>query len=166
MKGWTKRKIVTFAELQKIVAAAKHEKQLIVWTNGCFDLLHAGHVEYLERAAQLGDVLVVGLNSDKSVRMTKGEGRPIIPEDQRARLLAALACVDYVVLYDQPSPLELICELKPDVYAKGSDYDIDTINQQERKLMESIGGRIELLAGVPGVSTTKIIERIRRGGKK
>ncbi len=132
----------------------------IVWTNGCFDILHAGHVAYLERAAALGDVLVVGLNTDASVRLSKGPLRPIVPEHERARLMAALACVDYVVLYDDQSPLELIRRVQPDIYAKGGDYNIDTINQPERRLMESMGGRIELLPGVPGLSTSYIIERI------
>ncbi|MBN2355681.1 D-glycero-beta-D-manno-heptose 1-phosphate adenylyltransferase [candidate division KSB1 bacterium] len=166
MPNNTANKIVSFADLLEIVAGAKAEGRCVVWSNGCFDILHAGHVEYLERAAALGDILIVGVNSDTSVKKTKGAGRPIMPQDQRARLLAALACVDYVVLYDQASPLELIGQLRPDIYAKGGDYNVETINQDERKLMESLGGRIELLPGVPGISTSKVIERIIRGFKK
>ena len=153
-------KIVTEAELQRALAAERAAGRKIVWTNGVFDIMHAGHVTYLERAAALGDVLVVGCNSDASVKLSKGPLRPIVPERERARLLAALACVDYVILYDDQSPVELIGRLRPDIYAKGGDYNIDTINQPERRLMESLGGRIELLPGVPGLSTTFIIERV------
>ena len=102
----------------------------------------------------------MGLNSDASVKLSKGENRPIVPEDQRTKLLAALRCVDYLVIYDEQSPLELIRQLKPDIYAKGGDYNIDTINQPERHLVESFGGRIELLPGVPGISTSVIIENV------
>ena len=153
-------KLLPLALLKKAIAQEKAAGRRIVWTNGCFDIVHAGHVTYLERAAALGDVLVVGLNSDASVKLSKGENRPIVPEDQRAKLLAALRCVDYLVIYDDQSPLELIRQLKPDIYAKGGDYNIDTINQPERRLMENLGGRIELLPGVPGISTSVIIENV------
>lgn len=153
-------KLLPFALLKEEIQREKAAGKRIVWTNGCFDIVHAGHVTYLERAAALGDILVVGLNSDASVRLGKGPNRPIVPEDQRAKLLAALRCVDYLVIYDEPSPVELIRQLAPDIYAKGGDYNIDTINQPERRLMESLGGRIELLPGVPGISTSVIIENV------
>ncbi|HPR89750.1 MAG TPA: adenylyltransferase/cytidyltransferase family protein [bacterium] len=153
-------KIVTEAELQQRLQQERQAGRTIVWTNGVFDILHAGHVTYLERAAALGDVLVVGLNTDASVQLNKGPLRPVVPERERARLLAALACVDYVILYADQSPVELIRRIHPDIYAKGGDYNLETINQPERRLMESLGGRIELLPGVPGLSTTYIIERI------
>jgi D-beta-D-heptose 7-phosphate kinase / D-beta-D-heptose 1-phosphate adenosyltransferase len=153
-------KIVVFEKLLEIAKIKKAAGQTIVWTNGCFDILHAGHAIYLERARALGDLLLVGLNTDASVAKSKGPQRPIISQDQRALLVAALACVDYVVLYDEASPIELIRQLKPDIYAKGGDYNVDTINQDERRLMESLGGRIELLTGMPGISTTVVIENI------
>ncbi|HOT98646.1 MAG TPA: adenylyltransferase/cytidyltransferase family protein [bacterium] len=153
-------KIVTEEPLKQRLQQARAQGRTIVWTNGVFDILHAGHITYLERAAALGDVLVVGLNTDASVQLNKGPLRPIVPERERARLLAALACVDYVILYGDQSPVELIGRLKPDIYAKGGDYNLDTINQPERRLMERLGGRIELLPGVPGLSTSAIIERI------
>ncbi|HNY92835.1 MAG TPA: adenylyltransferase/cytidyltransferase family protein [bacterium] len=159
-KQRSEEKIVTEEQLKRRLQRERRAGRLIVWTNGVFDILHAGHVTYLERAAALGDVLVVGLNTDASVQLNKGPLRPIVPERERARLLAALACVDYVILYGDQSPVELIGRLKPDIYAKGGDYTVETINQPERRLMEGLGGRIELLPGVPGLSTTHIIERI------
>lgn len=159
-KQRSEEKIVTEEQLKRRLQRERRAGRLIVWTNGVFDILHAGHVTYLERAATLGDVLVVGLNTDASVQLNKGPLRPIVPERERARLLAALACVDYVILYGDQSPVELIGRLKPDIYAKGGDYTVETINQPERRLMEGLGGRIELLPGVPGLSTTHIIERI------
>jgi len=160
MKTSAEGKIVTEEQLKRRLQKERRAGRRVVWTNGVFDILHAGHVTYLERAAALGDVLVVGLNTDASVQLNKGPLRPIVPERERARLLAALACVDYVILYGDQSPVELIGRLKPDIYAKGGDYTVETINQPERRLMEGLGGRIELLPGVPGLSTTHIIERI------
>ena len=160
MKTSAEGKIVTEEQLKRRLQKERRAGRRVVWTNGVFDILHAGHVTYLERAAALGDVLVVGLNTDASVQLNKGSLRPIVPERERARLLAALACVDYVILYGDQSPVELIGRLKPDIYAKGGDYNLETINQPERRLMERLGGRIELLPGVPGLSTTHIIERI------
>ena len=153
-------KLVTLEQLKTIVNEAKEEKQRVVWTNGCFDIFHAGHIIYLERARSQGDILVVGLNSDASVRKSKGDSRPIINEQYRAKLLTALMCVDYVIIYDEESPLNLIKTLQPDVYAKGGDYTIDTINQQERAVMESFGGDIALLPGVEGMSTTILVNKI------
>lgn len=153
-------KIKTLAELQQIRADAKHQGSQVVWTNGCYDILHAGHVLYLQTAKKQGDLLILGLNSDASVQKTKGPKRPIVNERERAIVLAGLSCVDFIVIFDDDSPIELIAALRPDVYAKGGDYTIDTINQDERRLVESYGGRIALLPGVPGMSTTAVIDRI------
>jgi D-beta-D-heptose 7-phosphate kinase/D-beta-D-heptose 1-phosphate adenosyltransferase len=153
-------KIVSLGQLRQIVANAKRRGLRVVWTNGCFDLLHVGHILYLEKAKQLGDLLIVGINSDASVRATKGPGRPIVHEAQRARLLASLSCIDYVLIFDDPSPKDIIAELKPDVYVKGGDYTVDTINQEERRIVEGYGGEIALLPGMEGMSTTELIRRI------
>ncbi|HPG40905.1 MAG TPA: D-glycero-beta-D-manno-heptose 1-phosphate adenylyltransferase [bacterium] len=153
-------KHVTIEQLQSLVARARLDGKKIVWTNGCYDILHAGHVIYLEKAKALGDVLVVGLNSDASVRKNKGPLRPVVEENQRARVLSALSCVDYVIIFDDESPLAMIDALRPDVYVKGGDYNIETINQGERRLVESYGGEIALLPGVEGMSTSEVIRRI------
>lgn len=154
-------KIKSETELREIVARLRSADKKIVWTNGCFDILHEGHVSCLEQARQLGDVLVVGLNSDSSVRGIKGAGRPVNSQHQRARAIGALPCVDYAMIFDDLTTVRLLKVLKPDVYAKGGDYTVDTINQEERHVVESYGGRIEILSEVKGVSTTRIIEEIR-----
>ena len=155
-------KIKSEDELREILSRLASTGKKTVWTNGCFDILHRGHVSYLEQAAQFGDLLVVGLNSDSSVRSVKGPDRPVNCQDDRAQALGALSCVDYVVIFDDPTTVRLLDLLKPDVYAKGGDYTIDTIDQDERKVVEGYGGSIEILPEVKGVSTTQIIERIRR----
>jgi len=144
--------------LTAIITAEKARGKRVVFTNGCFDLLHAGHVKYLQKARQLGDLLVLGLNSDASVRRLKGELRPLIGEDERAHILAALDCIDYVVIFDEDTPLELITALKPDILAKGGDYTVDRVVGKE--MVEAYGGRVELVTFVDGKSTTSIIERI------
>ncbi|HPX61158.1 MAG TPA: D-glycero-beta-D-manno-heptose-7-phosphate kinase [Deltaproteobacteria bacterium] len=144
--------------LAALIAAEKQRGRRVVFTNGCFDLLHAGHVKYLQKARQLGDLLVLGLNSDASVRRLKGPKRPLIGEEERAHILAALDCIDYVVLFDEDTPLELIKLIKPHILAKGGDYTADTV--VGRELVESCGGRVELVSFVDGKSTTNIIERI------
>ena len=136
-------------------------KKLVV-TNGCFDLLHAGHVTYLEAARNLGDALLVGLNGDASVRQLKGEGRPINSEADRALVLAALASVDAVCVFQELDALHFLALVKPDIYAKGGDYTIDTINQPERRLVESLGGRVVVLAGVPNISTSTLLQKIQK----
>ena len=153
-------KIVPLAKLQSIIAEAKKSGRKVVWTNGCFDIMHVGHILYLEKARSLGDLLVVGLNSDSSVRSFKGPSRPIVEEKQRAKLLSALSCVDYVTIFSEPSPVKLLEQLEPDVFAKGGDYSIASLNQDERRAVERYGGRIELLPGVPGMSTSHLIEKI------
>jgi rfaE bifunctional protein nucleotidyltransferase chain/domain len=153
-------KIVDPETLRAHVADHKARGRRVVWTNGCFDILHAGHAAYLMRAAREGDVLVVGLNSDASVREIKGPGRPVNHEEDRAFVLAALASVDYVVVFSDRTPMPLLEMLHPDVYAKGGDYTLDTVVQEERRLVESYGGRIAIVPGVPGHSTTRTIGRI------
>ena len=135
----------------------------IVFTNGCFDILHAGHVRYLTAAAAMGDFLVVGLNSDASVRRLKGEGRPIVSEADRAEVLEALRAVDIVTIFDEPTAEELIRLVRPDVYVKGGDYSLDKL--PEAKIVQELGGRVELIPFVEGHSTTNVIERIKAGGQ-
>lgn len=134
-------------------------KQKIVFTNGCFDILHAGHVRYLKSARCFGDVLILGLNSDKSVRALKGEDRPINGEQDRVEVMGALKPVDYVVLFDEATAESLIEEIEPDVYVKGGDYSIDTL--PEAKIVASYGGETKLMPMVPGRSSTNIINRIK-----
>lgn len=148
-------------ELLPIIERLKTAGKRIVFTNGCFDLLHRGHAEYLHRARQLGDVLIVGLNSDNSVRQLKGDERPILPQDDRAYILASLACVDYVFIFDELRPHRAISLIKPHVHVKGGDYTKDEL--PEAPLVESLGGQVVVLPLVEGQSTTQIMERIRMG---
>jgi D-glycero-beta-D-manno-heptose 1-phosphate adenylyltransferase len=136
-------------------------KQLVV-TNGCFDILHAGHVTYLAAARELGDALLVGLNSDASVKQLKGAGRPVNSEQDRATVLAALAAVDGVCVFEEVDALRFLGEVKPDIYAKGGDYTLDTINQPERRLIEGAGGKVVILPGVPGRSTSNVLAKAAR----
>jgi D-beta-D-heptose 7-phosphate kinase/D-beta-D-heptose 1-phosphate adenosyltransferase len=138
----------------------KHEGRAVVFTNGCFDLLHAGHVALLEAARAEGDLLVVGLNSDASVRRLKGEGRPVLPEQERAEALLALEAVDRVVVYAEDTPREVIAALLPDVLVKGADWALDAI--VGRPEVEGAGGRVARVALLPGRSTTALVEQIRR----
>ncbi|MGH9799739.1 MAG: D-glycero-beta-D-manno-heptose 1-phosphate adenylyltransferase [Blastocatellia bacterium] len=130
----------------------------VVFTNGCFDLLHPGHVRYLQQARALGDALIVALNSDRSVRELKGDNRPILIEAERSEVMAALACVDFVTVFDEPTPREIISALLPDILVKGGDWGIDSIVGREE--VEAAGGKVMSLAFVEGRSTTDIIERI------
>ncbi|MDO9069156.1 MAG: D-glycero-beta-D-manno-heptose-7-phosphate kinase [Deltaproteobacteria bacterium] len=151
-------KIKTLDVLTSLIAAEKVRGRRIVFTNGCFDLLHAGHVKYLQKARSLGDILVLGLNSDSSVRRLKGEKRPLIAEEERAHILAALDCIDYVTIFDEDTPLNIITSLKPDILAKGGDYTLDGVVGKD--FVESYGGRVELVSFVDGKSTSNIIERV------
>ena len=158
-------KIRSRAELIDILAQRRAKKQRIVFTNGCFDLMHIGHTRYLQAARELGDLLVVGVNSDASVRaLSKGAGRPIVPEAQRAEVLASLACVDYVVLFSEPDPGRLIADLQPDVLVKGGDWAPDQIIGREA--VEARGGIVKTIPLVPGVSTTALVEKILRDVKR
>ena len=154
-------KLKTLPQLKKIVTQLRENGKKIVWTNGCFDILHVGHITYLMQAKKEGDVLIVGLNSDASVRALKGPGRPVINQEHRAIVLSALECVDYIIIFDEKSPLSIIKQLKPDVYAKGGDYTLETLVQSERRFVESYGGRIALIPGIEGQSTTNIIQRVK-----
>jgi D-beta-D-heptose 7-phosphate kinase/D-beta-D-heptose 1-phosphate adenosyltransferase len=153
-----KTKICDPHALQIVLRRLRQMGRKIVFTNGCFDLLHAGHVSYLQRARELGDVLVLGLNSDASVRRLKGESRPLVSETDRAVILAALACVDYVVVFDDDTPLELIALLQPDILVKGSDYTEDNVVGAD--LVRQWGGRVELMPFVSGRSTTALVHKI------
>jgi D-beta-D-heptose 7-phosphate kinase/D-beta-D-heptose 1-phosphate adenosyltransferase len=143
----------------KVLLDDKRQRgKTIVFTNGCFDLLHVGHVKYLQKARQLGDLLVLGLNSDASIRRLKGPKRPLIDQEERAHILAALDCIDYVVIFDEDTPLELISVLRPHVLVKGGDYTPEGVVGKE--IVESYGGRVELIRFVDGKSTSNIIEKI------
>ena len=141
-----------------ILEKKRNQGKTIVFTNGCFDLLHAGHVKYLQKARRLGDLLVLGLNSDSSIRRLKGEKRPLLDEIERAQILAALDCIDYVVIFEEDTPLELITALKPQILVKGGDYLPDEVVGKD--IVESLGGRVELVTFVDGKSTTSIIENV------
>ena len=132
----------------------------LVVTNGCFDILHLGHVTYLEIARNLGDALLVGLNSDAAVRQLKGEGRPVNHEQDRAGVLAALESVDAICLFGDKSAARFLSVAKPDIYVKGGDYTLETLNQEERRIVETAGGRIVIIPVVPGRSTTSLLEKI------
>ena len=152
------QKITTAPLLKNILAGERQKSKAVVFTNGCFDLLHVGHVKYLQAARQLGDLLVLGLNSDDSIKRLKGPNRPLIGESERAHILAALDCIDYVVVFDEDTPLELITTLRPDILVKGGDYTPEGV--VGRELVESYGGRVELINFVDGKSTTNIINKI------
>jgi rfaE bifunctional protein nucleotidyltransferase chain/domain len=145
-------------ELKEICTRLKKEGKKIVFTNGCFDILHAGHIDYLTKAKTLGDILVVGVNSDKSVRVIKGGRRPIIPEQERALIISNLKPVDYVTLFDEPTPRELIELLIPDILVKGADWDLEKI--VGRDVVEANGGKVLTINFVNDQSTTKIIKTI------
>ncbi len=153
-------KISTLPELSSRVECYKAKGKKIVWTNGCFDILNASHVTYLQKAKALGNILIVGLNSDSSVRTLKGPKRPVVSERQRAIVLAALACVDYIIIYPELEPTHIIEMLKPNVYVKGGNYTFDTLNPSERSAVESYGGELIILPKVSGESTTDILNRI------
>ena len=157
-------KIVTREALTKERERLHREGKRLVFTNGCFDLLHPGHVRYLSQARVLGDALVVALNSDRSVRVLKGEGRPILDEQERSEVIAALEAVDYVIVFDEETPLELIAELLPDVLVKGGDWPIGQIIGREK--VEAAGGRVISLPYIEGSSTSDIIERVAKIGSE
>jgi len=154
-------KLITASSLVSALAVHRAQGRRIVFTNGCFDVMHIGHTRYLQAARNFGNVLVVGVNTDRSVRgLNKAPNRPIVPEQQRAEVLAALACVDYVVLFDEPDPGRLIAEIGPDVLVKGCDWTPDKIIGRET--VEARGGTVKTIPLVPGVSTTAIVEKIKK----
>jgi D-beta-D-heptose 7-phosphate kinase/D-beta-D-heptose 1-phosphate adenosyltransferase len=153
-----KEKIKDKESLRAILEGLKAKGKRIVFTNGCFDLLHIGHIRYLEEAKSFGDILVVGLNSDRSVQRLKGPDRPILPEGERAEILSGLGCVDYVTVFDEPTPLELISSLQPHILVKGGDWTKETT--VGREVVEKLGGEVIILPFVEGSSTSNLIETI------
>ncbi len=147
-------------ELRLICDQAKHDHKVVVSTNGCFDILHVGHLRILQRAREMGDLLIVGINSDKSVKRLKGFDRPINSELDRAELLAGLACVDYVCIFDEDTPVELLHVIQPNVHVKGGDYKPSEL--AETPVVESHGGRLVIVDLVPGKSTTSLVSKIRK----
>ncbi|MBR2215706.1 MAG: D-glycero-beta-D-manno-heptose 1-phosphate adenylyltransferase [Selenomonadaceae bacterium] len=147
-------------DIENLCAILRRAERKIVFTNGCFDILHAGHVRYLAAARALGDLLVVGLNGDASVRRLKGVTRPINGQQDRAEVLSALSCVDYVVIFGEDTAEELIGKVRPHIYAKGGDYNLDTL--PEAKIVQSYGGEVKFIDLVAGRSTTNVIRRIQQ----
>ena len=152
------QKIYNRSKLASILQQTKAEGATVVTTNGCFDVLHLGHLRYLQAARQLGDLLVVAVNSDSSVRQLKGENRPLVPEAERAEMLAGLECVDYVVIFPESTPIDLLSELKPNIHVKGGDYKLEQLI--EREVVEANGGKVIVGLNVPGKSTTNLIQVI------
>jgi len=151
-------KIKTREELKLTINEARCQGKKIVTTNGCFDILHVGHLRYLQKAKEQGDILIVAINSDESVRAIKGDKRPLIPEDERAEILAALECVDYVMIFPELDPIQFLHDLRPDIHVKGGDYKLDQVI--ERETVKSLGGELRLIPGAPGKSTSNLIEII------
>ena len=157
-------KVLTLGQAARWAASARRRGRRVVATNGCFDLLHYGHVSYLQRARKLGDLLVVGLNGDRSVRQPKGPGRPLVPQRQRAAVLAALACVDAVVIFPEKRAHRFLATVRPDIYVKGGDYRPETLDSRERAVLTVVGAKVRILPFVKGFSTTRLIGRIQRAG--
>lgn len=160
------RKIIEFSALAQWRGVIRQTGKKLAVTNGCFDILHRGHITYLEQARNQADLLLVGVNSDHSVRALKGEGRPINTETDRAAVLAALEAVDAVCVFGEPQATHFLAVAQPDVYVKGGDYTIESLNREERAVVEEAGGRIVLIPFVPGKSTTGLIEKISRDLEK
>ncbi len=154
------RMVIDISELSPVIMSLRQAGKRIVFTNGCFDIIHVGHVRYLSEARRLGDVLVVGLNSDASVRMIKGPVRPVVPQGERAEVLSSLKPVDYVVIFDEPDPYNTISVVRPDILVKGGDWPVDKIIG--RDIVESYGGTVCTIPFIEGASSTNIIESIIR----
>ena len=152
--------ILSREALRELIQAARARGLRIVFANGCFDPLHVGHVRYLQGAKALGDLLVVGLNSDEQVRRLKGAGRPLVPEDQRAEVVASLEAVDFVTIFNEPTVESLLLELRPDVHAKGTDYTEDTV--PEHAIVRSYGGRVAIVGDPKDHSSSEMLRRISR----
>ncbi|MEE9257932.1 MAG: D-glycero-beta-D-manno-heptose 1-phosphate adenylyltransferase, partial [Nitrospinaceae bacterium] len=159
----TAHTVLELDELKKIVSLAKSTGKTVVFTNGCFDILHGGHIEFLQKAKALGDLLVVGVNTDESVRAIKGDGRPIKNQKERTDILSALKYVDYITVFGENTPENLIREVRPDILVKGDDYTIDEV--VGREIVEGYGARVELIPIVEGLSTTKTVEKILENHK-
>jgi len=152
------KKLYTLPQLKKIIAEQKKKGERIVLANGCFDLIHAGHIRYLKESRKKGDVLVVALNSDSSVRRLKGKGRPILGEKERAEILSSFSFVDYLTFFGEPTVEKVLLALKPDIHAKGSDYTKETV--PEKEVVKSYGGRVAITGGPKIRSTSQLIKRI------
>jgi len=160
----TRKKIVASGQLIKVIQRHRKKGRVIAFTNGCFDIIHYGHIRYLEKAKGSNRILIVGLNSDSSVRKIKGTGRPICSQKMRAAVLAALSCVDYVTLFSQETPEKLIRSLRPDVLIKGADWKGRPVAGGD--FTRENGGRVEFVRFEPGFSTSRLIQKICRSGKK
>ena len=158
-------KIVSLEELSERSKILRAGGKKLVATNGCFDLLHVGHVRYLQAARALGDALAVGLNSDRSVRELKGKGRPITEEQDRAEILAALECVDLVAVFPELRAMKFIAASEPNVYVKGGDYTAETLNEEERKVLKQVGAEIRIIPFEAGYSTSGLLEQICKDGR-
>jgi rfaE bifunctional protein nucleotidyltransferase chain/domain len=156
-----REKIMAWDKLPAWRAALRARGKKLVVTNGCFDILHLGHVTYLESARNLGDALLVGINGDEATRQLKGPGRPVNTEADRAAVLAALASVDGVCIFADKTAIKFLSAARPDIYIKGGDYTLDTLNQDERRTVEQTGGKIVIIPLVPGKSTTALLEKTR-----
>jgi rfaE bifunctional protein nucleotidyltransferase chain/domain len=157
-----KKKILDSNQLALLAESSRQRGERLVLTNGCFDLLHLGHVRYLEAARSLGDALVVAINGDESVRALKGPGRPLNREHDRAAVVAALECVDHVVIFPEVRVARLLERVRPAIYVKGGDYTADTLDPEERAALEKIGAEIRILPFAPGHSTSALIERMKK----
>ncbi|MDQ2918787.1 MAG: adenylyltransferase/cytidyltransferase family protein [Verrucomicrobiota bacterium] len=157
-----KSKILSVEELAKVSEQLRAAGRRLVVTNGCFDLLHPGHVRYLEAARSLGDVLAVGVNGDESVRILKGGGRPLNNENDRAEVLAALSAVDYAAIFPEVRATDFLRRVRPAIYVKGGDYKPETLNAEERAALEEIGAEVRIIPFEAGYSTSKLIEQINR----
>ena len=153
--------VIETEELNRLIEESRSDGLKIVFTNGVFDILHAGHLDYLNRSKKLGDILIVGVNTDESAKAIKGPDRPFNGEEDRAALLAGLECVDYVTLFSETTPIKLISLLKPDLLVKGADYSADEVVGKE--LVESFGGEVKLIAFKEGFSTSRLIDKIKSG---
>lgn len=151
-------RILDRSEMINAVETARSQGQKIIFANGCFDILHAGHVRYLEAARTLGDILIVAVNSDEQARRLKGEARPLLPQNQRAELVSSLEAVDLVTIFDEPTVTELLLALKPDIHAKGTDYTEETV--PERNVVRSFGGQVAIVGDPKDHSSSEIIEKV------
>jgi rfaE bifunctional protein nucleotidyltransferase chain/domain len=157
-----REKLIAWEKLPEWRTAVRAQAKRLVVTNGCFDLLHLGHVTYLENARNLGDALLVGVNGDDSVRALKGQERPVVPAGERASVLAALQSVDGVCIFDELTATRFLAAAQPDVYVKGGDYTVETLNQEERMAVEKARGKIVIVPLVPGKSTTSLLDKLSR----
>lgn len=151
--------VIDRSKVQELIKELKNQNKTTVFTNGCFDILHVGHTRYLKESSKYGDVLIIGLNSDSSVKRLKGDTRPINNENDRAELLSELNFVSYVVIFDEDTPENLLDEIKPDIYTKGADYTLETL--PEAKTVLKNGGKVEFIKLIEGKSTTNVIKKIK-----